>query len=142
MLLAYRPQTAARNPLLVLLLIASCDKPAQPGPPPNPLESGTRTTAVPSSDEPIPGSIIEELPLLDPVCAIELAGPTEISLDHAGRTYYFETAECRNRFAAEPDNPQWVTGGVGQACICTIGRMANCPCAHCSGRPERCDCMQ
>lgn len=48
-------------------------------------------------------SVLEEAMMVDPVCGMEVAmGEGAITAEHEGKTYYFCSEECRDKFMADP----------------------------------------
>jgi YHS domain-containing protein len=52
-------------------------------------------------EETVEGAM-EEMPLVDPVCGVEVTAESEWTAEYEGVTFYFCCEECRDMFVEEP----------------------------------------
>ncbi len=64
----------------------------------------------------------------DPVCGVKAKKTTEYRCSLNGKTFYFDSAACRQTFT---DNPQRFLGGDRKGLIATLAEASD-------GQPKRC----
>ena len=69
-------------------------------------------------------------PLKDPVCAMGVTRKSEHHVDDEGQSYYFCSAKCRDKFAADPKRykgPALAVAAVAESVAATPGTIYTCP---------------
>ena len=69
-------------------------------------------------------------PLKDPVCGMSVTDTSQHHIEHDGKLYYFCSANCRDKFAADPQRykgPALAVGTVPKPVAATPGTIYTCP---------------
>ena len=71
---------------------------------------------------PHPGAV-----LVDPVCKMTVTAQSKYSFSHENQTYYFCSAGCKSKFAAQPSNYLAAAKTLATASAQAVGAIYTCP---------------
>ncbi len=74
----------------------------------------------------------------DPICGMTTKADGNPDFVYRDTRFHFCSANHLEKFKAAPSKA--TTGLPREDCVCTVGKMKNCTCGHCKGKPERCSC--
>ncbi|MFV1976210.1 MAG: YHS domain-containing protein [Candidatus Scalindua sp.] len=70
--------------------------------------------------------------VMDRVCNMQIVKGTAKTYKKDGHKYYFCSRKCKKIFKKNPEK---------YACVCPVSS-DGCPCSHCKGTGELCDCAE